>query len=298
MKYLVFDVGISAIKYALMNDVYELLEKDSVPTPLDALDSFKKAIHDIYVKYQDEVEGIAISLPGMINKKTNKMQIPGFLLYNDGVDIEAELKSVTTNQLTIANDAKCAALCEVTLGSLKDTGVGAVCIIGSGIGGAVTIGNNVLTGVHGFAGEFSYLSSDWKNCCGFNEKWGAVNSVYALIANVAAKKQLDKDQLDGKAVFELCNQKDEVALSCLKEFTDYLAAGLYNLQACVDPEKIAIGGGISKQPILFEYIQKSLDEIYAAIPFNIPRVQIVNCKYFNDSNLMGALANYKLIMKE
>ena len=112
------------------------------------------------------------------------------------------------------------------------------------------------------------------------------------------KKQLDKDQLDGKAVFELCNQKDEVALGCLKEFTDYLAAGLYNLQACVDPEKIAIGGGISKQPILFEYIQKSLDEIYAAIPFNIPRVQIVNCKYFNDSNLMGALANYKLIMKE
>ena len=59
--------------------------------------------------------------------------------------------------------------------------------------------------MHGFAGEFSYLSADWKHCCGFNEKWGAVNSVYALIANVAAKKQLDKDQLDGKAVFELCN---------------------------------------------------------------------------------------------
>ena len=69
--------------------------------------------------------------------------------------------------------------------------------------------------------------------------------------------------------------------------------GLFNIQAAVDPEKIAIGGGISQQPILHEYIQKSLDEIYEKMPIPIPRVQIVPCAYFNDSNLIGALANYK-----
>lgn len=152
--------------------------------------------------------------------------------------------------------------------------------------------DRVLTGVHGFAGEFSYLSTSWKDNHGFDDKWGLVNSVYSLIGKVAAVKQLDPKTLDGKAVFEMCNQQDEEALSCLKEFCDYLATGLYNLQACVDPEKIAIGGGISKQPILFEYLQTSLDEIYEKIPFDIPQVQIVNCKYFNDSNLIGALANY------
>ena len=78
-----------------------------------------------------------------------------------------------------------------------------------------------------------------------------------------------------------------------KEFCDTLAMGLFNIQAAVDPEKIAIGGGISQQPILHEYIQKSLDEIYEKMPIPIPRVQIVPCAYFNDSNLIGALANYK-----
>lgn len=47
------------------------------------------------------------------------MQIPGALLYNQDVDILKELKSVTTDRLTIENDAKCAALCEVVYGSLK-----------------------------------------------------------------------------------------------------------------------------------------------------------------------------------
>ena len=42
MNYLVMDVGGSAIKYALMNDSLEMIEKSSVKTPMDSLDSFKK----------------------------------------------------------------------------------------------------------------------------------------------------------------------------------------------------------------------------------------------------------------
>ena len=145
MEYLVLDVGGSAIKYALMNDELEFLEKGQVPTPKTSLEDFKKEIQSLYQKYQERVDGIAMSLPGLINKKTNKMQIPGALLYNQNVDILKELKSVTTNRLTIENDAKCAALCEVVYGSLKDSQVGAVCIIGTGIGGGVTIGDQVFT---------------------------------------------------------------------------------------------------------------------------------------------------------
>lgn len=293
MKYLVFDVGGSAIKYALMNKAYEFLEKGSQPTPKDSLDSFKKLVSNIYKKYQTEVDGIAMSLPGLINKKTKRMQIPGFLTYNEGVDIEAVLKAVTTANLTIENDAKCAALCEVTLGSLQHTEVGAVCILGSGVGGAITMKDHVVTGVHGFAGEFSYITTDWKNNKGFQDKWAIGNSVFTLIHEVAAKKGLADDALDGKAVFDLCNQKDEIALSCLREYCKVLASGLYNLQACIDPERIAIGGGISKQPILMEYLQAALDEIYQQIPFDIPKVHITNCKYFNDSNLIGALVHYR-----
>ncbi len=169
MNYLVFDVGGSAIKYALMNDEFELLEKGSVPTPLDSFESFKNAIVKLYEPVRDRIEGIAMSLPGMINRQSGKMQIPGFLLYNQGRDVLNELKAATMANFTINNDAKCAALCEAALGSLKDCEVGAVCILGSGVGGAVTVGRHVFGGVHGFAGEFSYLSGDWQHFQGFND---------------------------------------------------------------------------------------------------------------------------------
>ena len=48
MEYLVFDVGGTAIKYALMNDELEMLEKGSVPTPLDTLENFLEVIKSIY----------------------------------------------------------------------------------------------------------------------------------------------------------------------------------------------------------------------------------------------------------
>lgn len=292
MKYLVFDVGGSAIKYAIINEAYEILEKGSVKTPEDSFDHFRQVIKDVYETYRDTVDGIAMSLPGLINKQTNKVQIPGFLTYNEGLDVLQELKDATTDRFTIENDAKCAAICEATIGNLKDTDVGAVCIIGSGIGGALTIGDRVLTGVHGFAGEFSYLSTDWNHSLGFDDKWGRTGSVFTLIQMVAQRKGLDSKTMDGKMVFDLCNKGDQDALDELSKFCDNMAAGLYNIQATADPEKIAIGGGISQQPILMEYLQKSLDRLYDSIPFKIPRVQIVNCKFYNDSNLLGALANY------
>lgn len=265
-----------------------------VPTPKTSLEDFKKEVQNLYQKYQERVDGIAMSLPGLINKKTNKMQIPGALLYNQDVDILKELKSVTTDRLTIENDAKCAALCEVVYGSLKDSQVGAVCIIGTGIGGGVTIGDKVFTGVHGFAGEFSYLSIDWKKNLGFENKWGTDFGAFTLVEMIAKAKGL-VEEIDGVQAFEYCNQGDKDALKALEEFCNITATGLYNLQAVIDPDKIAIGGGISKQPILLEYLQKSLDKIYQSIDVPIPQVNIVRCKYDNDSNLIGALANYKKI---
>lgn len=49
MEYLVFDVGGTAIKYALMNDELDMLEKESVPTPHDTLENFLEVIKSLRV---------------------------------------------------------------------------------------------------------------------------------------------------------------------------------------------------------------------------------------------------------
>lgn len=43
------------------------------------------------------------------------------------------------------------------------------------------------------------------------------------------------------------------------------------------------------------YIQKSIEELYEKMPVPILQVKLVQCKYNNDSNLIGALENYKIV---
>lgn len=67
---------------------------------------------------------------------------------------------------------------------------------------------------------------------------------------------------------------------------------IMNLQFIYDPERFAIGGGISRQPKLLESIQKNLDHFYAVYPWDFPRAEVVTCEFFNEANLMRAYQNY------
>lgn len=65
MKYLVLDVGGTAIKYALMTEKLEFLEKGKIKTPRDSIENFIDNIGNIYDKYKNDIEGMALSIPGV-----------------------------------------------------------------------------------------------------------------------------------------------------------------------------------------------------------------------------------------
>ena len=66
-KYLTLDVGGSAIKYACIQEDLTIIEKSSVPTPMDTLDNFIETIGQIYDQYENQISGMAISMPGIID---------------------------------------------------------------------------------------------------------------------------------------------------------------------------------------------------------------------------------------
>ena len=95
----------------------------------------------------------------------------------------------------------------------------------------------------------------------------------------------------------MANRGNERVLNALDIYTKYLAIKIYNLQVLLDLDLIAIGGGISQQPLLLEYINKNIDNFIKANPLKeispiIPTPKITTCRYFNDSNLIGALYHH------
>lgn len=290
-KILVFDVGGTMMKYALMDHEAVIYQKKERPTPLKNLKELLDTIEEIYHLYASEVDGIALSLPGNIDCKTGMIYAPGALFYNANVNIIAQLQSRIALPIAVENDGKCAALAEVWKGNLQDVQNGIVLVIGSGIGGGIIHERKLIRGTHFFAGEVSYVKNDIKEH-GFSNVFAMKASTSALVANVAERKGVAMDTLDGKKVFEMIHALDEDALMAFDEMCNYLSAQIYNLQCLFDPEKILIGGGISKQEILVNTIQKKLAKEYEMFPFPIPQAQVDVCAHFNDSNLIGALYNF------
>lgn len=291
MKKLVYDVGASAIKYALMDDDANICERGKAITPQDTLQHFLEIIKTIYQKYQAKIDGIAFSIPGTIDATTGQIYAPGGLMYNENINLANEIKAFTDLPVKLENDGKCAALAEVWKGNLKDCQDGAVIVVGSGLGGGIIKDGRLWKGRHLFAGEFSYVFQGTSSSF-MDSAWALKGSTTALIMEVAANKQMDMSQLDGYKIFQMIESGDTIAIQALENVAKNLAIGIYNLQCIIDPEKILIGGGISQQPLLINKIQAELDAIYSSLPFEIPHAIVENCCFYNDSNLIGALYNF------
>lgn len=289
MRYLSIDVGGTFTKFALMDEECSFYEKDKIPTRKENLEEFVEMLSGLYQRYEGTVDGIAICAPGMIDSETGFMYNGGSIFCIKNINIVEILEKRCHVPVTIENDAKCAALAEVWKGALADCKNSMALIIGTAVGGAVIVNRKVLKGRNFMAGEFSYLFTDEK-CWQDRAQLLAENGgVPALIRMVSAKKNIPEAELDGEKIFSLANQGDEETIACLKMFCRHLAIQISNYQFIVDPERIAIGGGISVQPVFLEMIKEELKCLNEVFPYSMPIPEVVTCKFFNDSNLIGAL---------
>ncbi len=294
-KYLGIDVGGSAIKFGLLTEEGDILEKGEVPTPCDSLDEFVEAVGSIYDTYASQIEAVAMSAPGRIDSSRAFFYTGGALRFIKNTDMKAALEKRIPVPFTVENDAKCAALAELWKGSLKGYRSGSVIVLGSGIGGAIILDGKLVRGETFAAGEYSGISTRWDMPQrGMENSWASTNSTRGLVKAYAKEVGVDPNTINGRVVFEKVNADDEVANKVLRSFCANLVTGIYSLQIILDVQRFCIGGGISKQPRLMQYIQEELDACFESLPFYCPaaKPEVVVCTYGNDANMIGALYHY------
>ena len=291
MNILVTDIGGTAVKYAEMTDDLQILSKDKIPTPLTSQEDLIDALAKIYSEFPD-VEGMAISMPGIIDSEKGYCKMGGALRYNDDSYFRDELRKKIPVNITIENDAKCAAMAEAAVGSLKDVADGFVMIFGTAVGGGYIKNHKLHKGAHFSAGEISAMITDRNGTPAMDGIFGNRCGTPRLCKMYANAKKIPDDEVDGVIFFNALNDGDEVAAICLDTFTKEIAVQIFNLQAILDPQRFAIGGGISAQPVFVEKIRENLEKLYKVFPLYTPQAEIVTCQFQNDANLIGALQCY------
>ena len=310
-KILSFDFGGTLVKYALIEQNGTITERCEEPAPMESTEGFKNLIIKKTEEFRDQIEGIAVSMPGIINSDTGYVHIAGaYTRILHDIDLFDLLKEADL-PIAVENDGNAAALAEKWLGTLMDTRSGVAVVLGSAVGGGIIIDDRLVRGTHFSAGEFSLLPSEAGN---YDPRASLAYEagMTALLLNTAKAKGMDPDLFEtakraasvhtddipvytGKDVFQWIEEGDPVTCHVYQEWLASLVRLLYSLKLVLDPDKIVIGGGVSRQPRLLNDIREEYKKTKAMTwASDLLPLDIEICRFTSDANLIGAVYNWLL----
>ncbi len=267
---LLVDIGGTNIKYALSTLDGRIVARGVYKTP-----KIREELLDYICELDFEYDGIALSLPGVVNENKSSVFVTGELSFLSGFDICSYLNKRKGCPVVLENDGRCATLAELGFGNLKESVNGLVIVVGTSIGMGLIFNRELYQGSHSFAGEYS------DSLVLRNKK------LVHVLGRVALEKRVS---MSGKELFE--HLDDELVYSAFNEYCIDFAKMICDIQLLLDLDTILIGGGISAQPMFIEMINENIKELKSRFPtMQLPNIKA--CKYRNDSNLLGALYVYK-----
>jgi len=209
---------------------------------------------------------LAPNVPGW-----ERLSLPTLL--RDGLGID-EVRFMT--------DAKAAALAEARWGSLRGADPGVLLSLGTGLAAGVVFDGEVLNGANGAAGEIGY------NLRGPGTDAGVARGRAPLEEAVAGRAISERggrvlgESLTAEQIF---SSDDPRAQALIDEALAELAVHVANLAILVDPERIAVGGGLMGSGA--RVLEALGARLRSAVPFP---PDLVPARFGQDGALRGALA--------
>mgnify|MGYP001259182637 CR=1 FL=1 len=295
MNCLSFDVGGTTIKYGVINDRYEVLLKDKIPTPKDEA-QFIESISEIIQKNIENISKVSIAMPGYVNIANNKYLYGPHLQY--GIDF-SKLSNFSEYEFHLDNDGNVAAYCEYFLNHRNKYSNLIMLTFGTGVGGGIISEGKLLRG-QGNAGEIGHmLTSNDREVEGDGGKKGSFES--SVAASVWTKKclELAKQNQDselakifaiknvGSVLFDNTLNLTTLETDVRDEIIQNISNGLLSLFEIFDNEAFVLGGTMSSEPFnLIELIQSDIKKRYKFPSRKFPEIFIAS--QGKDSGIIGA----------
>ncbi|MFZ4585471.1 MAG: ROK family protein [Acidimicrobiia bacterium] len=273
------DIGGTNLRGAVVDPHGVVVRDARTPSP-NSWDEMAQGILDMIEKLRADVPDVAavgvgaaglVGLDGTIEYSPN---VPAFR----NATVGATLSERCPLPVVVDNDANVAAYAETLHGAAQGYREVLMVTLGTGIGGGIVTGGQVLRGAHGYAGEIGHFTIERngpKCACGHRGHWEAIASGNALgrLARQAAASggapallQLaggDPENVTGFTVAQGAHAGEPDALAILDEYADNVGVGLGALANIVDPAIIVIGGGVVEMGDIL------LDRVRAAYARNV-----------------------------
>ena len=263
------DLGGTKIEAIVLDENGATLLRRRVPTPNGDYVGTLNAIADLVLLSERELcqnGSVGVASPGAISTRTGLLKNSNSTVLN-GRPLVRDLSQRLGRPIRLENDANCFALSEAVDGAAVGAHVVFGVILGTGVGGGIVIGKDLIAGHNKIAGEWGHNPLPWVTenerpgapCyCG---KSGCVETFLSGAGLARDYRGRTGNLLTAEEIGLAASGGDKSAQECLTVYQDRLARSLSVVINLLDPDVIVLGGGLSNIVQLYAGLS-SLTEIY------------------------------------
>jgi len=246
---------------------------------------------------------LGVGVPGLVDSFDTVRFAPNLQGVN-GTSLGDTLREALPGvPVWIGNDATAACWAEHEQGAGAGYADMIMVTLGTGIGGGIVSGGDLLEGSNRYAGEFGHMVVDpnGPRCpCGKRGCWerfasgpglGYLGRKLAIAGEASRLVELaggDAEAVRGEHVTVAATEGDGPAIEIMARFAWWVALGLANLANALDPEVFVVGGGLAEAgEVLMEPTRRAFADLVEA-PELRPRVRIVAASLGSQAGAVGA----------
>lgn len=266
-------------------------QKEFLTDPEKTISDVISVVRDFTTRYKGSIEGVGVSLPGLVDPSTGTALYIPYFLWRD-LPISKMISDAVGLPVVIDNDANAVALAELWFGrpEVNDARDFILVLVAEGVGTGIIFDGQVYRGQRGAAGEFGHMvigrGAPVPCSCGSDYCWEAFSSEGAAIARYL--------KLSGAATvtfIELVDRAlggEENAKTALVETARQLGVGISNLIIGFSPEAVVVGGEIARA---WDLIESALTETIAnSVRRGLPSARILPSTLGDNPTLRGAMS--------
>ena len=265
----VYSIGISVhlreLKIVLGNERGDIIKETIIRENFfknNLIEKIDEILEEFLLEINEEIEkkliGIGISVPGIVDKENNTIEITSSLRVP--LNKIQDLSKKYNKKILIDNEANLCAISEKFLGLGKEFPNFIILNIGDILNMSTFTEEDDYGNFSFKASRVNHMSINFQGVlceCGNRGCWGKYASETALLEKL---KKVDSNITKIKDIFKNNNLMDDEYYNFFDEYIEYLAIGIKNIIFLYNPEKIIISGRLSKYKNNFK--NELLEKIY------------------------------------
>ncbi len=259
------DVGGTKVLGGVVDAGGQVLAQARRATPADDTAKTLRMIAEVIIELAQAypVKAVGIGAAGWIDAGRSTVQFAPNLAWRNE-PLRDDIASQVDIPVIVENDANAAAWAEFEFGAGSDANDSMVLFtVGTGIGGGIILGGELVRGAHGIAGELGHTVSvpDGHPCgcgrLGCLEQYASGKALVRFAQQAATHQPAsapvlldlaggDATAITGVMVTAAAREGDHAALSAFDQIGYWLGSAMADAVQILDPQVIVIGGGVSE----------------------------------------------------